>query len=172
MQRLRIATKETYPKCLATLTLDGKSYSNLRIPYHPVFELAKTIELKTEPHLATLLSFLSGEIDEVNLADFEEMKKLAKRHFNVEIVSDGLDLARTLVSLLTSDKVTAQLLDSLHADTLCDAIEHAQTSDKYHEHDTEHIVGKYLEESKKGDYDKNKIKTVVKPRQQRYRPKD
>lgn len=66
---------------------------------------------------------------------------------------------------------SGNVLDSLHTDTICEAIEEA--SHKYH-HETEQIVDKYLEESKKGESEKSRIKTVVgalRPKQ-KWRGKD
>lgn len=156
-----MVAKEVHPKCTAVFTLDGKKYQGLRIPYNPIYEVCHTIALRNDdPHLVSVLKILEGEVEEVKLSEVEATKKLAKQHFGVELETDPQNLARTLIQVLVKETIDVHLLDSLRADTICDAIEHAYDKSTGIEHEKVSAnLGKYLEGSKKPDSDKNKIKT-------------
>lgn len=165
-----MACNQLHPRCPTQFSLNGKKYKNLRIPYNPLFELCDSIELKKDEHMDQLLHILSGEEEVVNLNEVEAIKKLAKQHFGVELQVDKSDLSRTLVTLLAKDNIDTHVLDSLRTDTICEALEAAYEKGNVHDK-VETNVDKYLKETKKRDYDKEKIKTSKTYGKPRYREK-
>jgi hypothetical protein len=120
-----------------------------------------------------VLKILSGQEEDVKVSEVESTKRIAKMHFGVDLVIDPHDLSRTVLAMLVKETLEVNILDTLKADTICDAIEHAYGSINPTEHEkVDANVGKYLQSSQKTDSDKNKIRTstAVKPRY-RYREK-
>jgi|JI6StandDraft_1071083.scaffolds.fasta_scaffold04002_11 hypothetical protein len=163
MEKVRLVPAQLYPKCTAVFTLGEQKYEGLRIPYNPMFELCHNLVLRNdEPNLETVLKLLSGQEEDVKLSEVETIKKIAKQHFGVELEVDSHNLSRTLISILAKESIDVNLLDSLRADTICDAIELAYNKSHHVEHEKVNAnLGKFLETSNKNDSEKNKIKTTT-----------
>ena len=109
----------------------------------------------------------------MKLSEVEATKKIAKQHFGVDLDVDTHNLSRTLIGMLGKEIIDFGMLDSLRADTICDAIEHAYNKSSHIEHEKVSTnLGKFIEASKKTDTEKNKMKTTttLKPKT-RYREK-
>lgn len=84
--KVRLVPSETYPICASSFTINGKPYHHLRIPYNPLFEVAKEINLSSSNNkLEAVLMVLSEQATYVPVEESKQIISEAKKYLGVKL---------------------------------------------------------------------------------------
>lgn len=160
MFELKVVPSKLYPPCPTSFTCGRRSFTKLRLPHNPLFEVAKRIELAPgESYFDQMLEILNGDKVTVNIFCAEDVVRLAHDYFQAHLKIDCDSVGNALINaaLARSDMAA---FDSLSNEVLCNGIINAK-SKPLDQTLLQRAIDEYLKVSIRSDEGKRMAKSLA-----------
>lgn len=160
MIELRVAPTKLYPPCQTSFVCGRKSYTKMRLPYNPLYDVVKRMEIvPIDTYFDQVLEVLNGDRSHVSIFCAEDVTKLAYNYFQAELRIDSESVGNSLINAASVNGDMTPF-DSLSDEVLCNGVINAQ-SKPVDRTKLEEAIEKYLNVSNRGSYGKQLVKSLA-----------